>query len=70
MDSADKPMISTGSMLNSSEGLLSTGAMAAFTQQMTTAEDWRVQAAACIGLAVVASAYVVMRSKAKAGSDA
>jgi len=64
-----KPMISTGSMLNSSEGLLSTGAMAALTQQMTTAEDWRVQAAASIGLALVACAYVIMRSKAKAGAS-
>ena len=64
-----KPMISTGSMLNSSEGLLSTGAMAALTQQMTTAEDWRVKAAACIGLALVACAYVIMRSKAKVGAS-
>ena len=64
-----KPMISTGSMLNSSEGLLSTGAMAALTQQMTTAEDWRVQAAASIGLALVACAYVIMRRKAKAGAS-
>ena len=36
---------------------------------MTTAEDWRVQAAASIGLALVACAYVIMRSKAKAGAS-
>ena len=61
-----KPMISTGSMLNSSEGLLSTGAMAALIQQMTTASDWRVAAAASIGLAIVAATYAVVRGKAKA----
>ena len=60
------PMISTGSMLNSSEGLLSTGAMAALVQQMTTNDDWRVQAAACLGLALIASVYCIMRQKAKA----
>ena len=61
-----KPMISTGSMLNSSEGLLSTGAMAALVQQMTTADDWRVGAAAAIGVAVVAATYAIVRGKAKA----
>ena len=60
-----KPMISTGSMLNSSEGLLSTGAMAALVQQMTTSDDWRVKAAACLGLALVAAVYMIGRTKAK-----
>jgi hypothetical protein len=63
---ASPPLISTGSMLNSSEGLLSTGACAALVQQMSTNDDWRVQAAACIGLAIVASIYCIMRQKAKA----
>lgn len=65
MTEEKKPMISPGSMLNSSEGLLSTGAMAALVQQMTTATDWRAQAAAALGLALVAATYCVMRSKAK-----
>lgn len=69
MDQDKKPMISTGSMLNSSEGILSTGSMAALVQQMTTSDDWRVQAAACIGLALVASVYCVMRGKAKAATS-
>ena len=60
-----KPMVSVGSMLNSSEGLLSTGAMAALVQQMTTNDDWRVQAAACLALAIIASVYTIMRQKAK-----
>jgi hypothetical protein len=64
-----KPMMSSGSLFSTSEGWLSTGAMGALTQQMTTAEDWRVQAAASIGLALVACAYVIMRSKAKAGAS-
>ena len=61
-----KPMIATGSMLNSSEGLLSTATMAALVQLMTTSNDWRMQMAACVGLATVASVYCVMRCKAKA----
>ena len=65
MDEDKKPMISPGSMLNSSEGLLSTGAMAALVQQMTSAEDWRVAAASAIGLALLASTYCVMRSRVK-----
>jgi hypothetical protein len=64
-----KPMVSSGSLFSTSEGWLSTGAMGALTQRMSTAEDWRVQAAACIGLAIVASAYVIMRCKAKAGAS-
>ena len=60
-----KPMVSPGSMLNSSEGLLSTGALAALVQQMTTNSDWRVQAACAVSIAALASTYVVMRQKSK-----
>jgi hypothetical protein len=69
MDSADKPMISTGSMLNSSEGLLSTGAMAALVQTMSSSDDWRVQAAACLGLAIVAATYAIVRGQVKAAAS-
>jgi hypothetical protein len=61
-----KPILQTGSMLNTSEGLVTTGALAALTTALTTGTDWRVQAAAALGLAVLASAYVVSRSRVKA----
>ena len=57
-----KPMISTGSLLNTSEGLLSTGVLAALTTSLTTSADWRVQAASAIGLAILGAAYVVSRT--------
>jgi len=60
-----KKMISPGSMFNSSEGLLSTGAMTALVQRMTSSDEAVVQAAACIGLAIVAAVYCVMRQRAK-----
>ncbi len=66
-----KSMIGTGSLLNTSEGLLSTGALAALTQTLMTSDDWKVQAAACVSIAVLGATYVVMRSKCKgAESDA
>jgi hypothetical protein len=62
----NKPMIQTGSLLNTSEGLLSAGVLAALTTSLTTSDDWRVQAASAIGLAVLGSVYVLSRSKVKA----
>ncbi len=61
-----KPIVSPGSMLNSSEGLLSTGTIAALTTALTTNPDWRVQAAAAIGMAIIAAAYVFTRGRVKA----
>jgi|TARA_R100000479_G_scaffold18298_1_gene6971 hypothetical protein len=61
-----KPIISPGSMLNTSEGLLSSAAAAALVQQLYSATDWRVQAACALGLSIVATAYAVMRAKVKA----
>lgn len=63
-----KPIISPGSMFNSSEGLLSTGAMAALVQQMSSATDWRAQGAAAIALAAIAVGYAVVRGRCKAAS--
>ena len=60
-----KKMISPGSLVNTSEGLLSGGAMAALVQQMRSSDEAVVQAAACIGLAIVAAVYCVMRQRAK-----
>jgi len=65
----DKPIVSPGSMLNSSEGLLSTAALAALTTALTTDSDWRIKVAAAIGIAVLASSYVLGRSFAKRGGD-
>lgn len=53
-------------MFNTSEGLITTGALAALVQMVQTAEDWRVQAAAALAIGILASAYVVMRQKTKA----
>jgi len=61
-----KPIVSPGSLLNSSEGLTSGGSMAALVGVMQTSDAWQVQACACIGLALVSATYCVMRSKAKA----
>ena len=61
----DKPMISTGSLLNTSEGLLSTGVLAALTTSLTTSPDWRVQAASALGLAILGAAYVLSRGMVK-----
>lgn len=60
-----QPMVSTGSLLNTSEGLLSTGVLAALTTSLTTSEDWRVQAASAIGLSILGAAYVVSRTMLK-----
>jgi hypothetical protein len=61
-----KPMVSPGSMLNTSEGLISTGTLAALTTALTSNPDWRVQAAAALGMAVIAAAYIVSRGRVKA----
>ena len=60
-----KPVISPGSMLNSSEGLLSTGALAALTTALSTADDWRIQIAAASGISVLARVYVYSRAMVK-----
>ena len=61
----NKPIIAPGSMLNSSEGLISTGSLAALTTALTTTGDWRVQVAAAAGIAVLAAVYVWTRSLVK-----
>ena len=68
--SDSKPVVSPGSMLNSSEGLLSTAGLAALTTALNTATDARVQMAAAAGISVLASVYVFSRAMAKKASDA
>jgi hypothetical protein len=60
-----KALVDPGSMLNTSEGLISTGTLAALTTALTTSTDWRVQMAAALGMAVIAAAYVLSRGKVK-----
>ena len=60
-----KPIIAPGSMLNSSEGLISTGSLAALTTALTTHTDWRVQVASAAGIALLAAVYVWTRSSVK-----
>ena len=62
----DKPMISTGSMLNSSEGLSMTAVNGALVSGLMTHDDFRVQIACAIGMAIVTSVYIIMRQKSKA----
>ena len=64
MTEEKKGMVSPGSLLNSSEGLLSGGAMAALVPAMAS-EDWRVACAACVGIAIIGATYTVMRQKMK-----
>jgi hypothetical protein len=66
----EKALVSPGSMLNSSEGILSTAGLAALTTALNTGDDYRVQMAAAIGIAVLASVYVFSRAMTKKGSDA
>ena len=65
---ASNPPLSPGSLLNSSEGLLSTGCLAGLPSALTTATDYRVQMAAAIGIAVLGSVYVYTRGMVKAGN--
>jgi hypothetical protein len=61
----NKPIIAPGSMLNSSEGLISTGSLAALTTSLTTHTDWRVQIASAAGIALLAAVYVWTRATVK-----
>jgi len=63
------PIISPGSMLNTSEGLIATGALAALTTALTNSSDWRVQASSALGMAILAAAYVLARAYVKAGQE-
>jgi hypothetical protein len=64
MEEDKRALIHPGSLLNSSEGLLSGGAMAALIPAMRS-DDWRVACAACLGIAIVGATYCIMRQKAK-----
>ncbi len=67
MTETDKPIVSPGSMLNSSEGILGTAGLTALTTALTTSDDYRVQIAAAAGISVLASVYVMSRAMAKKG---
>lgn len=61
--------INTGSLLNSSEGLLTTTLTGLCGTVITGDYDPQVQMAALIGLAVTVAAYCISRGKAKAGAN-
>lgn len=65
-----KPIVTTGSLFNTSEGLLSTAVLAALTTALSTNSDWRVQAACAVGLAILGGAYVLSRSMVKRAEGA
>lgn len=60
-----RPPVAPGSLLNTSEGLLSTAALATLSTAMTASSDWRVQAASAIGIAVIGATYVMSRAIVK-----
>jgi hypothetical protein len=60
-----RPVINPGSLLNTSEGLLSTASLATLSALLTSTTDWRVQSAAAIGVAIIGAAYVLSRALVK-----
>lgn len=67
MDS-EKPMVSTGSMFNTSEGLFATGLLGTIAGVLKASEDWKVQLGCLIAATVIASVYISKRTSAKADS--
>lgn len=61
----DKPTFQTGSLLNSSEGLTTTGLMGLVTTVMMGDASDQVKMASVIGLAIAVAAYGVSRGLAK-----
>ena len=61
----DKPTISTGSLLNSSEGLSTTGLMGLVSTVMLGDSSDQVKTASIIALAVAIAAYGISRGLAK-----
>jgi|GEM_PF-3524042 len=60
-----RPVVNPGSLLNTSEGLLSTASLATLSALLTSTTDWRVQSAAAIGVAIIGAAYVLSRALVK-----
>ena len=60
-----RPLVHTGSLLNSSEGLLSASCAAALTQVATSTDSEWTACCACVGLALIACVYMIGRTKAK-----
>ena len=61
----DKPTISTGSLLNSSEGLSTTGLMGLVSTVMLGDSSDQVKMASIIALAIAIAAYGISRGLAK-----
>ena len=60
-----EPLIRTGSMLNTGEGLLATSALAALVSVLNSATDWRAQAGIAISVAALVIGYAVVRGRTK-----
>ena len=60
-----RSLVHTGSLLNSSEGILSVSCAATLTQVATTTESEWVGCCACVSLALIACVYMIGRTKAK-----
>lgn len=65
----NRSLVAPGSLLNTSEGLLSTAALATLSTAMTASSDWRVQSASALGIAIIGAAYVVSRALVKKGGQ-
>lgn len=65
MENQAKPIINPGSMLNTSEGLLSSAALTALVGLATEVDDYRVKIAGVVGIAVLGASYVISRSIVK-----
>ena len=59
--------ISTGSLFSTSEGWFTSITAYLMSDVIATSADWRVQAAGCMALGMVMTAYIVMRAKVKMG---
>ena len=61
----DKPTVSTGSLLNSSEGLTTTGLMGLATTIMMGQSSDQVKMATMVAVAIAVAAYGISRGMAK-----
>jgi len=66
----DKPTFATGSLLNSSEGLSTTGLMGLVSTVMMGESSDEVKMASIIALSIAVAAYGISRGMSKGKTDA
>jgi hypothetical protein len=59
------PKVTPGSLFSTSEGWFTSITTYMMSDLIAGSEDWRVQSAGALALAVIVGAYVVMRAKVK-----